>query len=166
MLTCVCLVGDADYNCNWLGGQAVAEEINAPGFCDAGYTNITTSDKVVHGQVKQSENYAFSRIYQSGHEVPFYQPLAALELFSRAISGKDIATGKHSWKGYRSKGTAESTYREGNATVQFEVLPDDAIYNTTTNEPNPTNSTGKVKRSLEKKQRSKKLFKPAARPIR
>lgn len=98
--------------------------------------------------------------------MPFYQPLAALELFSRAINGKDIATGKHSWKGYMSKGTPQSTYREGNATVQFEVLPDDAIYNTTTNAPNPTNSTGKAKRSLEKKQRSKRLFKPAARPIR
>ena len=61
--------GDADYNCNWLGGQAVAEEINAPGFCDAGYTNITTSDHVVHGQVKQSNNYAFARVYESGHEV-------------------------------------------------------------------------------------------------
>lgn len=50
--------------------------------------------------------------------------------------------------------------------MQFHVLPADAIYNTTTNEPNPTNSTSKVKRSLEEKQRSKRLFKPAARPIR
>lgn len=29
--------GDADYNCNWLGGEAVAAEINAPGWTSAGY---------------------------------------------------------------------------------------------------------------------------------
>ena len=46
--------GDADYNCNWLGGEVVSEMIGAPGFSSAGYANITTSDGVVHGQVKQS----------------------------------------------------------------------------------------------------------------
>lgn len=35
--------GDADYNCNWLGGQVVAEEVNAPGYGSAGFTNISTS---------------------------------------------------------------------------------------------------------------------------
>jgi hypothetical protein len=35
-LTVIMYTGDADYNCNWLGGQAVAEEISAPGYSDAG----------------------------------------------------------------------------------------------------------------------------------
>nr|OQO19184.1 hypothetical protein B0A51_13920 [Rachicladosporium sp. CCFEE 5018] len=142
--------GDADYNCNWLGGQAVAEEIDAPGFCNAGYVDMKTSDHITHGQVKQSANFAFARIYESGHEVPFYQPLAALELFERGIGRKDIATGKYDVRrGYITKGTPESTYREGNRTVQFTVLPDDAIYNTTLNAPNPTgNVTAKAKRDV------------------
>jgi len=38
--------------------------------------------------VKQSGHFAFVRIYESGHEVPFYQPLASLEMFERAICGK------------------------------------------------------------------------------
>ena len=154
--------GDADYNCNWLGGQVVSELVEAPGFGTAGYTNVTTSDGVVHGQVKQSGNFAFVRVYESGHEVPFYQPVLALEMFERAICGTDVADGKHSvWHGYKSVGTAESTYREGNATVQFEVLAGEATYNTTTNAPNAANSTS-TKRSLEgvKSKRSKKLFKP------
>ena len=157
--------GDADYNCNWLGGEVVAEHVLAPGYNSAGYTNITTSDGIVHGQVKQSGNFAFARIYESGHEVPFYQPVVALEMFERAICGLDIATGKEYAKaGYKTVGTPTSTYREGNGTIQFEVVPDDATYNTTTNAPNPYNNTSSSrKRSLAGKmdRRSKKLFKPS-----
>ncbi|KAF2717975.1 putative serine carboxypeptidase [Polychaeton citri CBS 116435] len=164
--------GDADYNCNWLGGEAVAELTDTPGFGSAGYVNISTSDGVVHGQVKQAANFAFVRIYESGHEVPFYQPLAALEMFERVISGKDVATGgEHVEKGcvYLTVGTEKSTYREGNTTVQFDVLPDGGTYNTTTNAPdlpasnsttNGTVSEKKAKRSLQKR----KPFKPVKLP--
>ncbi|KXT05355.1 hypothetical protein AC578_11082 [Pseudocercospora eumusae] len=157
--------GDADYNCNWLGGQQVSKNIQAPGFSSAGYANISTSDTLVHGQVKQSANFAFARVYESGHEVPFYQPLLALEMFERAISGKDIATGKESCLhsgGYKTLGTAESTYREGNATVQTKVLPADATYNTTTNMPNPYNSTSNSKKFRHKK----RMFKPSYKDLR
>lgn len=144
--------GDADYkyitlfcltyiliphlSCNWLGGEVVAHEVGAIGFESAGYTNITSSDGLVHGQVKQAESFSFARIYESGHEVPFYQPLVSLELFERTIKGLDIATGtlKPS-KGYLTNGTAKSEYREGNSTVQFEVLPKNATYNYTTGQP-------------------------------
>jgi len=160
--------GDADYNCNWLGGQVISGLVEAPGFGTAGYTNVSTSDGIVHGQVKQSGNFAFVRVYESGHEVPFYQPVLALEMFERAISGKDIADGEHSvWRGYKSVGTPESTYREGNATIQWKVLDADATYNTTTNMPNPGNGTTtstSAKRSVggERKgkgERGKRLFK-------
>ena len=79
------------------------------------------------------------RIYESGHEVPFYQPLAALTIFERAINGKDVATGKVdvTQRDYITVGPAQSTYREGNSTIQFSFIPDTEIYNTTTNEPNP-----------------------------
>ncbi|KIX05720.1 uncharacterized protein Z518_03692 [Rhinocladiella mackenziei CBS 650.93] len=128
--------GDADYNCNWLGGQVVADHVNATGYSSAGFTNITTSDGIVHGQVKQSGKFAFVRIYESGHLVPFFQPLVALEMVERVIAGKDIATGKASvGASYRTRGTKLSTFQEGNATVQFDVTPMDNVYNTTTNMP-------------------------------
>ncbi|PQE13154.1 serine carboxypeptidase protein [Rutstroemia sp. NJR-2017a BBW] len=161
------VAGDADYNCNWLGGEVVAKEVNATGFDCAGYTNITTSDAVVHGQVKQAGNFSFSRIYESGHEVPFYQPLAALEIFERIITGLDIATGTVKPSAtYLTEGTPESTYREGNATVQFEVLPSNATYNTTLNGPDPVATAMKMelKRDLPKRASSSinmpKRFKP------
>ncbi|MCJ1319689.1 hypothetical protein MMC15_005025 [Xylographa vitiligo] len=154
--------GDADYICNCkspfpspplafpprltspplpgLGTEAVSVLVPAPGFSTAGYTNLSTPDAVVHGQVKQAGPFSFVRVYESGHEVPFYQPLAALTIFERAIAHDDIATGTVPVRpggGYKSVGTQKSTYRQGGATVQHTVLPADATYNTTTNAPDP-----------------------------
>jgi hypothetical protein len=103
--------------------------INAPGYCDAGFTNISTSDNIVHGQVKQSGLFSFVRIYESGHEVPFYQPLASLEMFERALKQVDIATGKEKIKdSYKTVGTPTTT-------IQVEVTAANATYNTMLNAP-------------------------------
>jgi carboxypeptidase D len=141
----------------------VDNEINPPGWTSAGYTNISTSDDIVHGQVKQSANFAFARIYEAGHEVPFYQPVVALEMFERAITGYDIATGTTKvakGSSFRTTGTSKSTYREGGATVQHKILPVDTTYNTTTNEPNPP--SGKRSINLEGRRR-KRSFRPFPR---
>ncbi|KAI9692041.1 MAG: hypothetical protein M1820_009576 [Bogoriella megaspora] len=161
--------GDADYNCNWLGGQVVSYEIDAPGYTDAGFTNITTSDGIVHGQVKQAGNYSFVRIYDAGHEVPFYQPLASLEIFERMLNHTDIATGKVKvTDSYITQGPKDSTYYEGNSTVQTVVVPNSATYNTTTNSPNPFNTTSAasrmVKRDGKSSRRSPKI-KPASKML-
>ncbi|KAI1170071.1 Alpha/Beta hydrolase protein [Nemania sp. FL0916] len=144
--------GDADYNCNWLGSEQIATAVNAPGYSKAGYRDVQTSDGVVHGQVRQAGKFSFTRVYESGHEVPFYQPLAALEYFQRAISGKDIETGKEKvGKGYRTDGPSVSTYREGNGTIQFTVTPANLTYDTTTNKPGkPWSQTTMAKRSFSK----------------
>lgn len=96
----------------------------------------------MHGQVKQSANFAFARVYYSGHEVPFYQPVLALEMFERVLAGTDVATGTTAvgllaGSNYTTVGPARSTFREGNATVQWTVLDADATYNTTTGAPDP-----------------------------
>ncbi len=128
--------GDADYNCNWLGGEAVAEAVGAEGYCEAGYADLRTSDGVAHGQVKQAGLFSFTRIYESGHEVPFYQPLAALEYFERAIAGRDIETGALPvTPDYRTAGPSLSTYREGNGTIQWDVVPANSTYDVNTNKP-------------------------------
>jgi len=128
--------GDADYNCNWLGGEAVATEVDHCGYSSAGYTNLTTDDNITHGQTKQAGIFSFTRIYESGHEVPFYQPVAALSVFHRSIHGKDIATGKSvPSDDYKTSGSKHSTYREGNSTIQTEVVPLNATYSTQTGAP-------------------------------
>ncbi|CAD0112869.1 unnamed protein product, partial [Aureobasidium uvarum] len=160
-VTVVLYAGDADYNCNWLGGEVVAEEVDAPGFSTAGYTNVTSSDNVVHAQVKQSGKFSFVRVFESGHEVPFYQPLISLEMFDRAIHGKDIATGKRTVKGgYKTSGPAKSTYREGNSTVQFEVVNATATYNTTLDGPDPSSAKKSFKAASKRR-----LFKPTKRVV-
>lgn len=137
----------------------MALETNTAGFSTAGWTDIVTSDAVVHGQVRQSANFAFARVYYSGHEVPFYQPLLSLELFERVINGTDVATGLSAvafGANYTTVGSAESTFREGNATVQFEVLGADATYNTTTGAPNPTGSSNGTAAAVVQEARSLK----------
>lgn len=136
-VTVALYAGDADYNCNWLGGYKVARTLGRPGFDKAGFQNLSTSDNITHGQVRQAGQFSFTRIYYSGHEVPFYQPVAALALFNRTINGRDLATGKQNiTPGYLTVGPQDSTFREGNATVQTMVTPQDATYNTTTGAPN------------------------------
>ena len=151
-VTVMVYAGDADYNCNYLGSLVVSDEIAAPGYDKSGYTDLVTSDNITHGVVRQAGKYSFVRVYYAGHEVPFYQPLASLEMFERVISGKDIATGLTTVDdAYLTSGPQTTDFREGIATVQFEVLPDDATYNITTNAPNPTsNSTTSAARKMRR----------------
>lgn len=67
--------GDADYICNWFGGQAISLAVNythSAQFRAAGYTPLLV-DGVEYGEVRQYGNFSFTRIYEAGHEVPFYQ---------------------------------------------------------------------------------------------
>lgn len=133
--------GDADYICNWIGGEAFSYQLdNVPLYTDgtAGFVNITATNNEVYGQVKTAGIFSFVRIYESGHEVPFYQPLAALDLLNRTITGYDIATGSVKINStYVTHGTPESTFVNGNGTVLYAVVPKNATYNVTTDLPNP-----------------------------
>ncbi|KAK5074898.1 hypothetical protein LTR64_001103 [Lithohypha guttulata] len=140
-VTFVMYFGDADFNCNWFGGEAFSKTLTNTGTYNngsAGFANITTTDGITHGQVKTAGKFSFVRIFEAGHEVPFYQPLVSLEMLNRTIQGYDIATGTTPLTSdYFTKGPVDSTYINGNATVTYEVLPMNATYNTTTNQPNP-----------------------------
>lgn len=46
-----------------------------------------------YGEVRQYGNFSFSRVYESGHEVPYYQPQGALAIFNRTLSNVNIADG-------------------------------------------------------------------------
>ncbi|KAI9813836.1 MAG: hypothetical protein M1827_003626 [Pycnora praestabilis] len=87
--------GDADYICNWFGGQAVSLAVNYTGaaeFRSAEYEPFMV-DGTEYGEVRQYGNFSFVRIYESGHEVPFYQPVASLEMFRRVLLNLDLADG-------------------------------------------------------------------------
>ena len=130
-----------EYHSNWVGGEAVADALGIEGYDEAGYVDFETSDDIVHGQVKQTDNFAFIRIYQSGHMVPFFKPLLALEMLQRAADDLDFATGTMKDFSGTTEGPRRSLYSEGNATVQWSVVPESAAYNIFTSMPNPWNTT-------------------------
>ncbi|KAH9886611.1 Alpha/Beta hydrolase protein [Xylariomycetidae sp. FL2044] len=89
------IYGDADYICNWFGGEAVSLNVNythSTQFRIAGYAPFLVGG-VEYGSTRQYGNFSFTRIYDSGHMVPSYQPAASLELFRRIINGLVVADG-------------------------------------------------------------------------
>lgn len=70
-------------------------------------------DGVEYGETREYGNFSFTRVYESGHEVPYYQPIAALALFNRTINGWDTATGEVKvTEGLSTNGTAKATHTE------------------------------------------------------
>ncbi|PNS13881.1 Carboxypeptidase Y [Sphaceloma murrayae] len=65
------------------------------------------------GVVKQANKFAFVRIYKCGHTPGSARPDVSYAIWTRFIAGLDVATGKISAKQYVSKGTKQSTYKEG-----------------------------------------------------
>lgn len=128
------IYGDADYACNWYGGQAIAYAIAnalpsypwpttvspagvgvpapyASGFASAGWAEIVVNDTYVGGAVKQYGNLSFSRVYDAGHFVPYYQPETAFQIFARVIMGNELSTAADvDLATYTSNGTANSTH--------------------------------------------------------
>ncbi|KAK4974057.1 hypothetical protein LTR66_011106 [Elasticomyces elasticus] len=113
------IYGDADYICNWFGGEAaslaVASNVSAAystGFHAAGYADIVVNSTYVGGAVRQYGNLSFSRVYDAGHQVPFYQPETAFTLFTRIITGVNLSTGQKidPLTVFQSTGTLNSTH--------------------------------------------------------
>jgi len=107
--------GDADYICNWFGGEAVSLATNfshTEAFRAAGYAPFVVDGKQ-YGEVREAANLSFTRIYEAGHEVPYYQPEASLELFRRVLGHLVIADGSAPvTDGYATNGSAEATHTE------------------------------------------------------
>ena len=107
--------GDADYICNWFGGEAVSLALNytnAAEFAAAGYAPFTV-DGTEYGEVRQYGNFSFLRMYESGHEVPFYQPVGALEMFRRVLGNLTLADGSAPVTNTTmTYGTANATHTE------------------------------------------------------
>jgi carboxypeptidase C (cathepsin A) len=109
------IYGDADYICNWFGGEAVSLAVNythADNFRAAGYVPFMV-DGTEYGETREYGNFSFTRIYEAGHEIPYYQPEASLEIFKRVLDHVVIADGSMVVTGnYSTNGTAKATHTE------------------------------------------------------
>ncbi|EIN14710.1 alpha/beta-hydrolase [Punctularia strigosozonata HHB-11173 SS5] len=84
--------GDADINCNWLGGYASVEAMDWYGhdrLVNTPFKNITLDGAPV-ASIKNIDNFSFARVYQAGHEVPAFQPEAALAIFEQVIKKEQL----------------------------------------------------------------------------
>ncbi|OAC98920.1 hypothetical protein MUCCIDRAFT_149491, partial [Mucor lusitanicus CBS 277.49] len=83
-------VGDADYLCNWYGNYALTTDLKFNGsveFNSQALRPWVFQNKEV-GQVQNTSLMTFLRIYEAGHEVPYYQPKNALAMFAKWVSNK------------------------------------------------------------------------------
>ncbi|KAF7713331.1 Carboxypeptidase [Penicillium ucsense] len=114
------IYGDADYICNWFGGQAVSLATNyahSKEFRKAGYAPFTV-DGVEYGETREYGNFSFTRVYEAGHEVPYYQPVASLQLFNRTLNGWELSTGeKKLGMKEGTKGPATATHTESSVAL-------------------------------------------------
>ncbi|KAF2734505.1 putative carboxypeptidase S1 [Polyplosphaeria fusca] len=86
-LTTIVWAGDADWICNWFGNLAVANVVDYPG--NAAFASKALAPYKVNGkeggQFKTEGNLSFLRVYAAGHEVPYYQPELALQVFIQTM---------------------------------------------------------------------------------
>ncbi|KAK6066420.1 serine carboxypeptidase [Seiridium cupressi] len=88
--------GDRDFRCNWVAGEAVSlavEYEDQADFAAAGYAQIETNSSYVGGMVRQYGSFSFSRVFEAGHMIGWYQPETAYQIFTRTLLGQDVATG-------------------------------------------------------------------------
>ncbi|KAG4442193.1 hypothetical protein IFR05_002303 [Cadophora sp. M221] len=154
-VTVTLFTGDADYDSNMIGAQAVAANVGAPGWAHSGFVNMSANvDGQIPGETKQADGFSFSRVYFAGHASVFNQPEATLRIQHRTITGMDIATGMIPMalgQNITTKGPTDTTFREGPATVQTKVTPPGSIYDPTTHVPILSNTSATVTENLSVK---------------
>ncbi|KIK29406.1 hypothetical protein PISMIDRAFT_480498 [Pisolithus microcarpus 441] len=84
--------GDVDIICNWLGVYATVRAMDWYGNKVLNSTSLTniTLNGVPIASVANVDNFTFARVFGAGHEVPAFQPAAALEIFSQVIRGEQL----------------------------------------------------------------------------
>ncbi|KAF2806525.1 putative carboxypeptidase S1 [Mytilinidion resinicola] len=86
--------GDADWICNWFGGLDVANAITYSGTSTFANKSLDpyTVEGTEKGTFKTVSNLSFLRVYGAGHEVPYYQPETALQVFIQTMQKKPISS--------------------------------------------------------------------------
>ncbi|KAI8370929.1 carboxypeptidase S1, partial [Blakeslea trispora] len=80
--------GDSDYICNWYGVYALTQDLKFNGSKEFNAKNLDPwiIQGKEAGQIQRSDLLTFIRVYEAGHEVPYYQPLNALGMFYEWIN--------------------------------------------------------------------------------
>lgn len=88
------IAGDADWICNYQGGFNVANSISWSGQSE--FVNTALKSYTVNGNAsglyKNVNNLSWLQVYEAGHEVPYYQPRAALQYFEQTLSGQPLTS--------------------------------------------------------------------------
>lgn len=84
--------GDADWVCNWLGNQLVAEAILYPGQAAFKAKNLGnySVDGVVSGTSKTEGNLTFLKVFGAGHSVSWDRPIVALQVFEQTMKKEPL----------------------------------------------------------------------------
>jgi len=94
--------GNADMMCNFIGNERWVEELDTKFHSEFAKTKpvpwVTTISGKIAGEVRSAGNSGFSagnvtfvEIYEAGHMVPYDQPEAALDLFTRWIKNTPLS---------------------------------------------------------------------------
>ena len=79
--------GDADWICNWMGNQAAVEAVSFSGQEEFQGKEMKpyTVGGTQTGTFKSVGNFSFLRVFEAGHEVPYYRMLSGLFPLSTMI---------------------------------------------------------------------------------
>lgn len=93
-VTTVVWAGDADWICNWFGGLAAANAVSYSG--QSTFASKALAPYNVAGQqggtYKTVDNFSFLRVFGAGHEVPFYTPQLALQVFKQTMQQQGLSS--------------------------------------------------------------------------
>jgi carboxypeptidase C (cathepsin A) len=86
-VTTVVWAGDADWICNWYGGLAAADAVSFSGQNQFAASELAPYNVAgaQGGTFKTVDNFSFLRVFGAGHEVPFYTPQLALQVFKQTM---------------------------------------------------------------------------------
>ena len=82
-----------DWICNYQGGFAVANALSWSGsstFAGEALTSYTVNGNKT-GLFKTYQNLSWLQVFQAGHEVPYYQPATALQVFTQTMNQKPLS---------------------------------------------------------------------------
>ncbi len=86
--------GDADFICNWFGNLIAANAVTYAGtsaFNAAALKSYTVAGAAA-GTFKNVNNLSFLRVFGAGHEVPYYQPAASLQVFKQTMQQQPLSS--------------------------------------------------------------------------
>ncbi|KAL8386824.1 hypothetical protein RB595_010359 [Gaeumannomyces hyphopodioides] len=84
--------GDADWICNWMGNLDVADMVShakADEFKNATMSSYTVGGRQ-YGEFKTAGSLSWLRVFDAGHEVPFYQPEVSLQAFKQIMQKQPL----------------------------------------------------------------------------